>query len=156
MKKREIVVIAMLVLCLILFVGWGCLFWIKEPIPNDNISVDLFSGAVLFLSFLVALYTYQHNRKHDEYKIAEKRREDFILRCEFKEIRMLIENNDIKLQTVIAITNIMESRKPGFLSGEMMNLHEKFDNYLNYLEGVAILANQDSITKESREGLWSY
>ena len=43
-----------------------------------------------------------------------------------------------------------------YLSTESLELHEKFDNYLNYLEGVAILCTQNCIKKEELMGLWPY
>ena len=153
MKKLSTII---LTVSLFFLIVWGIWFLIKEPSYDDNISIDLISGCVLFLSFLVALNTYLGSRKRDEQLLAEKRREYFITNNEFKEIRMLIEHNDIELQTMIAITNIMEWRKPGFFSKEMMRLHENFDSCVTYMESIAILANQDGIATESLKGYWSY
>lgn len=153
MKKLPTIMFSVALFLLIL---WGIWFLIKEPSYNDNISVDLLSGCVLFLSFLVAIYTYLGSRKRDEHLMAEKRRENFIMDKEFKKIRMLIEHNDIKLQTVIAITNIMKCHKPGLLPQHAMELHEEFDAYLAYMESIAILAKQDGIVDASLQGYWSY
>ena len=127
---------------------WG--IWLYNNTGfNRSVSVDTFCGAVLFLSFLVAFIAYRSGKINAEYQKAEDRGDHFLCDSTMKRINMMIEHNDIKLQTIVAIANIMETRKPGLLPNEMMILKEDFDCYLGFMESIAILANRGSVLKES-------
>ena len=65
---------------------------------------------------------------------------------------MLIERNDIELQTVVMMINIAGSYEPETIPRGYWELQEEFDQYLNFLEGIAILYNHRDIFKESMEG----
>ena len=130
--------------------------WRLEVPPNENVSIDLFGGLILLLSFTAGLIAYQLNKRHDEALRAENKREYFITDDKLKRIRMCIGHNDLQLQTIVAIVNIMDYSKPGLMTEKVMKFHEEFDSYLNYMEGVAILANKGSIMSESLTGLWSF
>ena len=153
---KQLLLILLVVGFFLLFLAWGLLIWSGDGYQGDNLSIDLFGGAVLFLSFSVALLTYQDNRKRDEFQVAERRREYYIIDEKLKTMRMAIGHNDIQLQTIVSIANIMDYRKPGFMPEKIMKVHEDFDSYLGYMEGVAMLANRGHVSKESLKGLWSY
>ncbi len=153
---NKVIPIVLLAALFVLFLVWGILMWNNDVNGHDNLSIDLFGGTVLFLSFAIAIFTYQNNKKRDEYQIAERRREHYIIDDKLKTIRMAIGHNDVQLQTIVAIANIMDYRRPGFMPEKVMKIHEEFDSYLGYMEGIALLANQGSIMRESLEGLWSY
>jgi len=145
----------LVVLLLILLVIFALILYSYTD-EERTLSSDIFVGAVLFLSIAIAIIAYSQARTNDEYKIAEERRHFYITNPVMRKVRMLVQHNDIVLQTLVLITNIAEVRQPNILSEEALKLRNHFDDYLNYMEGVAILANRGSMFKESIEGLWTY
>lgn len=145
-----------LIIILIVITFGVAIFGASVLFTKGLISADIFTGMALLLSVLIALITYRWTRNNELLILSEKKRDDFIKEPSFKRIRMLIEHNDIELQTVIAILNISNPYEPKTLPIKYWELHEEFDKYLNYLEGLAILYKHKNIFKESLEGLWSY
>lgn len=147
-------------LLIVFIIAIGLCFFARGMYFNTNemkiLSSDIFVGSVLFLSIAIAIFAYNQARNNDEYKIAEDRRHFYITDSVMRRVRMLVEHNDIELQTVVLMTNIAEVRQSGVLSEKALKMRNDFDDYLNYMEGVAILANRGSMFKESLEGLWTY
>ena len=126
-------------------------------LTKQNISADVLTGIVLLLSAALAYITYIRTRNNDQLVLSEKKRDDFNADENLAKVRMLIEHNDVELQTVIALLNTSEDpHDPTILPSEYWKLHEQFDQYLNFLEGVAILLMHKHISQESFESLWSY
>jgi len=134
----------------------GCLIWNSDRNESDNLSIDLFGGCIIFLSVLIAVISLWLKRLNDQFQLIEDRHRQFIIDKDLKKIRMFIEHNDIRLQTVIAIINTTQyHRIPGILTNEMKELHEELDSYLSYLDGIAALLNK-GIRKQERRNLWTY
>jgi hypothetical protein len=136
-------------------IRFGYLVWNSDRNGGDNLSIDLFGGCVILLSVIVAGYSLWTTRQHDQFQLIEDRRKQFILDKDLKQMRMLVEHNDLRLQTVIAIINITKYRTPGILTNEMKELHEELDCYLSYLDGIAAVLDKGS-SKRERQNLWSY
>ncbi len=124
---------------------------------EDHMTGDILMSVVLILSVLVALVAYLWSRHNDVLVLSEKKRDDFVNGKSFEHIRILTEHNDIELQAIIVILNIIsDPYEYNLIPPKYQELHEKFDQYLNFLEGVAILSKHNNISKESLQSLWLY
>lgn len=131
--------------------------FLYKRLSERAMSVDVLVGTVLLISVVAAVVAYLWSRNRDVLNVSVARREEFIKNQDFQDIRMRIEHNDIELQTIIATLNVApKPYDPKVLPTHKWQLHEKFDDYLNYLEGVALLYKKGYVTKEELEGLWSY
>lgn len=124
--------------------------------PHANIQGDFLSALAVVFTVGIAYAGYSLGRRHECQAVAETKRDVFLERPSLAHIRMLIEHNDVELQTVIMILNIADPYDPDTLPTKHWDLHRQFDEYLDFLEGVAILHNHGDVLKESIEGLWEY
>ncbi len=130
----------------------------RELFPCATVSSDFLSSLAVIISVIVVYFGYIISRSHERQTLGEKMRSDF-LNCEkLARIRMLIEHNDIELQTVSSIACITSPHhyESETLPTKYWNLVRDMDDYLDFLDGVAILYQHGDLLKESVEGLWAY
>lgn len=127
-------------------------------LPRTVIDSGLLPAVTVLFTVIVAYLGYASGRTSQRLALCESRRDAFFLSETLNRMRMLVENNDIELQTVVMILNIIHphSYDADTLPVEYWRLHQDFDVYLDFLEGVAILYINGHMFKESAEGLWSY
>lgn len=145
-----IVSVAILIIRLIIWKDW---------LPSRvNISFDFLTATTVFLSFIVALFVYTNDRKSQKLTLSEDKRSEFINSESTSKMRMLIENNDIELQTAVIIINILSDYHydSDILPKRYQEMIQSLDQYLDFFEGMAILFNHGNIYSESTEGLWTY
>lgn len=117
----------------------------------------IFSIPVGYLSFVLVLHTYFWTKRTDRFRFGNEKRHQFICDEKFKDIRSRIEHNDVELQVTIAATNSVNPFDPNLLpTRQVRELHERFDAYLNWIEGFAILWKSGLIEDSELEGLWQY
>lgn len=139
-------------LILLLIIMGLAKLWARQD-SKVSISIDVFTCFVLSITGFLIWGQLREASRNNRFMVSEKKRDDFV---KFKNIRMLIEHNNIELQTMIAILNTARPYDPMTLPPEYQNLHEEFDRYLDYLEGVAILYEYGDISDESWRSLWKY
>lgn len=125
-------------------------------LDDKSLSGDILMTAVLFAAALVALWGYLWNRRNDLAVVSEKNRESFLTNEVYGHVRMLIEHNDLTLQTLVAILNTSDPYQPGLIPVRYQGLHEKLDQYLGFLEGIAVLLRTKTISRESFVNIWAY
>lgn len=127
-------------------------------VPNPVKFSDFATGIAIFVSAVLAIVTYAFSRKNQILALSEDKRDEFISSESFSRTRMLVEHNDLELQTVIMILNIAPRYEydSDTLPRRLWILHEEFDRYLAFLEGLAILYNNGRMYRRSAEGLFSY
>lgn len=114
-------------------------------------------GAVaVSASVIIALFVYSANKRIEKYRFGTEKRNQFICDEKFMDIRSRIEHNDAELQTIVAITNVPSPYDFHLLPSHKWELHERFDAYINWIEGYAILWNNGLIEHTELEGLWTY
>lgn len=155
MRVRDLPSPIVIIVGLFLLVAWlvrGYLF------PSATIYADFLTALAIIFSVIVAYVGYTFTRRRDSQNITENKREEFVKSESLARIRMLIEHNDIELQTVVMILNIAEPYEydPDTLPRKYWELHREFDQYLDFLEGVSILRDQGNVFPESVKGLWRY
>lgn len=130
----------------------------QDHLPSAVVDSGLLPAVTVLFSVIVAYLAYVSGRTSQRLALCESRRDAFFLSDNLNRMRMLVENNDMELQTVVMILNIIQphSYDADTLPREHWRLHEDFDVYLDFLEGVAILYMNGHMFKESAEGLWSY
>jgi hypothetical protein len=145
---------------LVILIIWLAISW--DEFTNRELIV---SAAIGYFSVVLGVFAFFWKKDRDKFQFGNEKREEFILNETFMDIRSRIEHNDVVLQTVIAILNLPhpEMYKPSLLPpnigrgmDDTKKLHECFDNYLNWIEGFAILWKGGLIGEEELEGLWSY
>jgi len=119
---------------------------------------DLMTGSAILGSTIIGFLTYTFSRRNQVLAMSENKRDEFLRLESLSHIRMLIEHNDIELQTVVAIANIAQQYEydSDTLPRGLWRLQEQFDEYLGFLEGVSILHNHGHMFRESAEGLFQY
>ena len=139
-----------LFVAVVMLINNGILF------PKAVIDIDIVSALVIVFSVIIGYFAYVFSRRSDSRTLAENKRDAFINNPSFAHIRMLIERNDIEIQTIVMMLNIGGSYESETIPRGYWELQEEFDQYLNFLEGMAILYNHGDVFEESIEGLWAY
>lgn len=128
---------------------------------DSSSEANALIGVFVAIAFLFTFLTYFSAKKVERFKFGNEKRHEFITNKVLAEIRSRIEHNDIKLMAVLAATNMPNQYTVKYQHNEeeekgLHNLHEQFDNYLNWIEGVAILWNNGLIEEGDLKGLWQY
>ena len=152
-SRKECLIKWLLAIVLVIFIGiiianWNCMPW--------DARSSILAGVAVYASVLVAVWVYTGNKRIDKYKFGTEKRNQFICDEKFMDIRSRIEHNDAELQTIIAITNTPTPYNFDLLPSHKWELHERFDTYLNWIEGYAILWNNGLIEHPELDGLWTY
>lgn len=126
--------------------------------PGAVAYVDIVTAVAVIFSVIVVYIGYTFTRRRDSQTLTENKRDEFTKSESLARMRMLIEHNDIELQTVVMILNIAEPYEydSDTLPRKYWELHRDFDRYLDFLEGMAILRDQGNVFPESVKGLWRY
>lgn len=135
---------------------------------------EVFLGIIVYFGFWLTTETYLWTKKIERSRFGNEKRHEFITNKIFTDIQRRIEHHDPELQTVLATLNIedpspyevefflrsqtdnMRSRGKDNPDIYMQRLHEDFDNYLNWMEGLALLWEKGLIEDDELKGLWSY
>lgn len=130
----------------------------RGVLPRDVLYFDVLTALAIFSSVFAGYLAYTWSRRRDSLTLSEGKRDEFIRTESLARMRMLIEHNDIELQTVVMILNIADPYEydSDTLPRRYWELHREFDLYLDFLEGTAILREQGNVFPESVKGLWRY
>ena len=158
MRRNDRMTLAVIIVVLASVLAAVVVRYHQGRIPSAIMSIDLLAGIAVFFSIVVAYLAYVSGRTTQTLTLSEERRDDLIKTPRLAHIRMLIEHNDIELQTIVMILNISDRYEydSDTLPRGCWALHEQFDQYLDYLEGVAILYSHGHMFRESAEGLFEY
>lgn len=127
----------------------------------------MLSGAVFYFSVYLGLFIYFWTKRTDRFKFGNEKRHEFIFKDKFTDLRSRIEHDDRELLTVVAATNVPDPYKIRFYKGDpteekkgeeerIRKLHEDFDDYLNWIEGFAIMWKRNLIEHSELQGFWRY
>ncbi|MBF0213451.1 MAG: hypothetical protein HQM00_07800 [Magnetococcales bacterium] len=86
------------------------------------------------------------------------------MRCKFLEakqysdIQSRIEHEDPELEVLLKLVDGSDDNPyaPGKLTKAQTTTHQELDNYINYLEAVALLIKNGNILTEDTAGMWDY
>ncbi len=131
---------------------------------------EVFLGIIAYFGFWLTTETYLWSKKIERSRFGNEKRHEFITNKIFTDIQRRIEHDDPELQIVLATLNIEDpspyeveffsrSYKDNIKDNPdvcMQRLHEDFDNYLNWMEGLAVLWKKGLIDDDELKGLWSY
>ncbi len=141
-------VIGLAIVIIIVIASWCYASW--------DARASMLAGVAVYASVIVALLVYSENKRIEKYRFGTEKRNQFICDKMFMDIRSRIEHNDAELQTIVAITNVPSPYYFHLLPPHKWELHERFDAYLNWIEGYAILWNNGLIEHTELEGSWTY
>ena len=122
---------------------------------------------VAYSVFSIGAFTYVSGRRIERSRVSNDKRNEFITKDEFTDMHCRIEHNDRELQAIISAVNSKDPFSVCFvqLLGDAKQhenelkyrkIHENFDNYLNWIEGLAILWKRSLIEDTEVLGIWSY
>lgn len=155
MTKRYIrwfIWIGFILLGIYLFLNWKCI-----------LRKDVIIIVMGYFSFIIAIETYLWQKSVEMSRFATEKKYEFINNKTFTDIERRIEHNDPELLCLVAAYNTNEFRNvklcpqgPPSSLLKLQQLHQDFDNYLNWIESFAILFENHMIEKYELEGLWDY
>lgn len=134
----------------------GIIYFITQQWSNVEARTTLIAAAVASFSVFSVLYTYYWTKSMDRFRFGNEKRHQFIFDQRLTVIRSRIEHNDIELQAILAVVNSSSPYDFEALPAKYWKLHEQFDAYLNWIEGLAILWKSGLIEEKELEGLWKY
>ena len=154
MRNRENIIKLIALIALVIIIAVIAWEWLYNEVANHGL---LLSAGIAYFSVFIALFAYFWKQRIGRFQFGNEKRHQFITDERFMKIRSKIERNDIELQAIVATVNSDPYHPDVFLDdNDKKWCHECFDDYLNWIEGFAILWGSGMIENEEIRGLWSY
>lgn len=134
--------------------------------PKDRIQLFISLGklVVSFCTLVVVAMTawigveQYRETKHKERLLNDfQMRRDFIMQPKLSDIQAKIEHESADLERILKkLVSAKNPYDPNLLNDKEKELHQKLDNYINFLEAVGSLRSRGWLERKDYSGFWNY